>query len=149
MVLKEMANRIGRLAPSREDCVVCNVRDRAEMDAIGSIARRLEEHQARALNSLSALCLPHFALLASAVRNRDLLRSLLERQATILQRYAEDMKRYAMKHDAVRRNLASQEETAAARRGLLLIAGRRRVNFMPRHAHAWHDEDAPVIEVAD
>ena len=117
VVLKEMANRIGRLVPSREDCVLCNVRDRAEMDAIDSIARR-EGHQARALNSLSAPCLPHFALLASAVRNRDLLRSLLERQATILQRYAKDMKRYALKHDAVRRYLASQEETAAAGRGL-------------------------------
>ena len=37
-----------------------------------------------------------------------------------------------LKHDAVRRYLASQEETTAAERGLLLVTGRRQVNFAPR-----------------
>jgi hypothetical protein len=46
------------------------------------------------------------------------------------------MKRYAIKHEGVRRYLASEEETTAADRGLLLMAGRRQVNFSPRQAHS-------------
>lgn len=146
---QEMAERIGRLIPNQEDCVLCNVRDHAEREAIDTINERLEKHQDRALNSLSALCLRHFAQLTSKVRNGDLHRAILERQATILQRYAEDMARYAMKHDAVRRYLASQEETNAAARALLLVAGRRQVNFMPGRRHTRHDQGKAVREVAD
>ena len=109
-MLKEMPDRIGRLVPSQEDCVLCKVRDRAEMDAIDATATRLEEHQERGLNSLSAVCLPHSVMLASAVRSGDLVRSVLERQATVLQRYAEDMKRYAIKHDAVRRYIVARKK---------------------------------------
>lgn len=146
---QEMAERIGRLIPNQEDCVLCNVRDHAEREAIDTINERLEKHQDRALNSLSALCLRHFAQLTSKVRNGDLHRAILERQATILQRYAEDMARYAMKHDAVRRYLASQEETNAAARALLLVAGRRQVNFMPGRRRTRHDQGKAVREVAD
>lgn len=146
---QEMAERIGRLMPNQEDCVLCNVRDHAEREAIDTINERLEKHQDRALNSLSALCLRHFAQLTSKVRNGDLHRAILERQATILQRYAEDMARYAMKHDAVRRYLASQEETNAAARALLLVAGRRQVNFMPGRRRTRHDQGKAVREVAD
>jgi hypothetical protein len=71
-------------------------------------------------------------MLASAVRDGDLMRSMLKRQAAVLQRYSEDMRRFAMKHDAVRRYLSAQEETAAAERSLLLVTGRRQVNFVPR-----------------
>jgi hypothetical protein len=73
-------------------------------------------------------------MLVSAVRDGELIRALLERQAAVLQRFSEDMKRYAIKYDGVRRYLASEEETTAAERGLLLMAGRRQVNFLPRRA---------------
>ena len=49
------------------------------------------------------------------------------------------MKRYALKRDAVRRHLLSDEETAAARRALLLLAGHRNVNVT---SHA-DPRDAP------
>jgi hypothetical protein len=114
------------------DCALCNVRDRAEEDAIDTLAKRLEQDKTRALNALSAICLPHFVMLMSAVRDSALVRTMLKRQATVLERYAEDMKRYAIKHAGVRQHLASEEETRAAERGLLLVAGRSQVNFMPR-----------------
>jgi hypothetical protein len=84
------------------------------------------------LDALSAICLPHFVMLASAVEDSDVLRMMLKRHATILERFSEDMKRYAIKHDAIRRYLASQEETTAAGHGLLALVGRQNVNFMPR-----------------
>jgi hypothetical protein len=42
------------------------------------------------------------------------------------------MKRYALKQDAVRRFLASQEDTTAAQRALMFLAGRNNVNFKIR-----------------
>lgn len=69
-------------------------------------------------------------MLVSAAGDDDVVRELLLRQAAVLERHAEDMKRYAIKHDGLRRHLASQEEIAAAERGLLLVAGRRQVNFV-------------------
>lgn len=131
--LKEIPHKVENLVPDEEECALCAVRNGAEKDAIASTVGRLNEHRERAVNSLSAICLPHVVMLASAMRDGDVLRSLLKRHATILQRYAEDMRRYAVKHDAIRRHLASHEEVIAAERGLLLVTGRRQVNFMPRH----------------
>ncbi len=140
--LTEVPKKAKYLVPDEEECVLCNVRNGAEKDAIASTARRLNEHGERAVNSLSALCLPHLSMLTSADLDGDLVRSLLKRHATILQRYAEDMKRYAVKHDAVRRYLASQEEATAAERGLLLVTGRRQVNFVsPAHTACWREKE--------
>ncbi len=142
--LQEIRANIGTLVPSEAECVLCGVRDGAEKDAVETTVKRLEEHKAPALDALSAICVPHFAMLAAAVQDGDLLRSMLQRQATVLERYAEDMRRYALKHDGVRRYLASQEETTAAERGLLLVTGRRQVNFVPRHvADPPPDQDDP------
>lgn len=143
--LTEISMRIASLVPNEEECAVCNIRNSAEDDAIVAVARRLKEHPERAMNSLSALCLSHIVRLASAIEDLDLVRSLLKRHSTILQRYAEDMRRYAVKHDATRRYLASLEETTAAERSLLLVTGRRQVNFLPRRGCATRaDEIKPV-----
>jgi GTP-binding protein EngB required for normal cell division len=133
--LTQIHEKLHELLPNEHDCALCNVRDRAEEDAIDTIAKRLGQDKTRALNALSAICLPHFVMLASAVQDGDLVRTMLKRQATVLERYAEDMKRFAIKYDGVRRDLASEEETTAAERGLLLVAGRRQVNFVSRHVH--------------
>jgi len=132
--LTQIHAQLHELLPDEHDCALCNVRDRAEEDAIDTLAKRLEQDKTRALNTLSAICLPHFVMLTSAVRDSALVRTMLKRQATVLERYAEDMKRYAIKHAGVRQHLASEEETRAAERGLLLVAGRSQVNFMPRQS---------------
>ena len=98
------------------------------MEAVEAVAKRLVEDAKRTLNSLSGICLPHLAVLAASVQDADLTRDLMERQATIFQRLSEDMRRYALKHDAVRRFLASQEETAAAERALMFLVGRRNMH---------------------
>jgi hypothetical protein len=112
---------------------------------IESTRKRLSQDKARELNALSAICLPHFVMLVSAIQDADLVRAMLERHAAVLERYSEDMKRYAIKHEGARRYLASEEESTAAERGLVLIAGRRQVNFLPRKAHSSRAD----VEVAN
>ncbi len=116
--------------PDEDDCVFCSVRNNAEQEAIDAATKRLEQDPTRAVDALSAICFPHFVMLVSVVPDDDLARKLLQRQATVVERYADDMKRFAIKHAAIRRHLASEEETNAAERGLLLIAGLRQVNFV-------------------
>jgi hypothetical protein len=59
--------------------------------------------------------------------NAETIEQLLERESMLLQRMAEDMQRYSMKHDALRRHLASDEERDAALKALLSLVGHRSV----------------------
>jgi GTP-binding protein EngB required for normal cell division len=122
-----LAAKIGALLPKQQCCPLCAVRAKAESEAISELANRLAVDRA-ALNSLSAICLPHFAILSSEIHDIDLMRKLMAHQATILEQLSEDMERYALKHDALRRFLESREEATAAERALLLLAGDRKVN---------------------
>lgn len=131
---KDLSTRIKTLLPGEQECAVCNVRDEAEQRSIAATAGRLRELGEQAMQSLSAVCVPHFVMLAAAVQDDDLVRSMLKRHAAILQRHAEDMRRYAVKHDAARRYLASQEEQTVAERSVLLVTGRKEVNFLPRNS---------------
>jgi small GTP-binding protein len=127
-----LITKLQHLLPTQDDCVICRVRDKAEQEAIDAAGRRLEDDKTEALKSLSAFCLPHFVKLVTEVRNEDTVRNLIDRQAAVLQRFSEDMRRFVLKIDGVRRYLASHEETIVAERGLVSVAGRRQVNFSPR-----------------
>ena len=48
--------------------------------------------------------------------------------AELLERTAEDLQRYAIKYDALRRHLTSEEERRASQLALLLLAGHRNLN---------------------
>ena len=119
------------LSPGRETCVLCQVRARAETEAVLSIATRIAQEKEAALHALSVICLPHLRKLIGAVGDADTIRLLLAREAALLDRLAEDMRRYATKYDAVRRILTSDEEDRAAHRALLALAGLRNVNQAP------------------
>jgi hypothetical protein len=83
-------------------------------------------------------------MVTEAIEDAGLIRKLIEREALILERVSEDMKRYALKRDAVRRYLLSDEETAAAHRALLLLAGHRNVNATSRITSAsLSNSDSP------
>jgi GTP-binding protein EngB required for normal cell division len=134
----------GRILPEIEElgsnsdlCAMCAVQDEAERKTISSIARGLTKDP-RTLKALSAICLPHLAVLAAAIENRALARELVKREAMILERISEDMKRYALKRDAFRRQLLTEEEEAAAKRALLILSGHRNVKVTCR-AKISHD----------
>lgn len=126
------AARIEALLPAEADCGFCAVRSEAERDAIASITQRLAEDATRALDGLSTLCIPHLAMLTRDIEEPNVRARLLDFEATVCERLAEDMRRYALKLDAVRRSLLSDEESAAAGRALMLVAGHRHLNATAR-----------------
>jgi small GTP-binding protein len=123
-----LSAKLHALLPTTQSCVLCRVHAEAETRAVRAIAKRFESDAVKALGSLSALCLPHFAMLADAITDSEVLAKIVARQAAMFERLSEDMERYALKHDAVRRTLASDEEATAAERALSLLAAHRNVD---------------------
>jgi GTPase SAR1 family protein len=140
-VLDRLAERLRGAAASRASlsplsnggvaepsCLVCEARAAAEAAAVQAVALRLRQNLDDALRSLGDLCIPHFRLLAAAIVDPQIITRLFGREATLLQRVAEDMRRYALKHEGLRRDFASDEEMRAGARALLLLGGDRSLN---------------------
>ncbi len=127
----ELATVIEALHPSRESCDICRVCDEAESEAVTAIANRLNGASGE-VASLSAICLRHLPRLLAAIDDPDRARAVLAREADLFGRVAEDMKRYALKFDAIRRPLASEAEGRASARGVRLVAGNMNMSFAKR-----------------
>ena len=119
------AAKLSARIPAETSCILCCVRAKAEADAIAALALRLAASERQVREGLSALCLPHFAALATALKDGRLIAELAQRQAALLDRLAEDLKRSALKHDGARRSLLSDEEQTASKRALALLAKAR------------------------
>ena len=120
--------KIGALLATAVSCPLCRVRTKSEAEAIAALTHRLTGGTTQRLSSLSAVCLIHLRLLAVGLSDPDIIKQLLEREAVLLHRIAEDMQRYSLKHDALRRHLASEEERDAALKALLSLVGHRSVS---------------------
>ena len=104
-------------------CPACPVDRLAETTAIEELCRRLGNDPQGTTHALSLLCLPHLRRILNAVQDDEIVRLLLSREAMLLARLADDMRRYAIKYEAVRRNLVSGDEADAAGRALSALVG--------------------------
>lgn len=128
-----LALQIEALLPARETCPLCRLCANTESEAVSLVAARFSEDARNALNGLSAVCLPHLRLLIASLDDPETIQDLMLREAVILERLSDDMRRYATKHDAVRRLLASDEETKAGRTAIAVLAGLRNVHMADRN----------------
>ena len=140
-LLKQLAEKLRHLATNgtqdtndfsspllESRCPACQVRWATEDQAVASIVSRTSESPEPDRLSLSALCLPHLQLVLRRTKNESVRKLLLYREAALMERIAEDMQRYAIKHDALRRDLASSEEHNSYLQALQLLVGHRSVN---------------------
>lgn len=115
------------LLPTSKTCRVCQTRMEAEMRAVEGVAKialqALEQEP-----HVPTCCLPHLLLVAGSLGPGRAAQRLLEAHARLLERTSEDLQRYALKHDALRRYLTSEEERRASQLALLLLAGHRNVS---------------------
>jgi len=100
------------LLPAAQDCPACQVARRAEEAALRSDRP-----------SGSLLCLAHLSYVLQRTSKDEAARALVAAQAHLVQRVAEDMQNYALKFDALRRDLLTESESAAHVRGVSLVAG--------------------------
>jgi GTPase SAR1 family protein len=117
----------------RPSCELCSIQRSVELRA----AEGLMQDES-AVAALPTVCVPHLRWLTAYVASashaaqmpsacHDLLSALLRRQGAAAERLAEDMQRYALKRDGIRRSLLTEEEERASHRALGFLAGAPRV----------------------
>jgi len=127
-----LAADIQALLPTGESCVLCVEQARAEKEAIVALTAKANDVSEDTVGSLPHVCILHLRQLSASVDNANSMQKLLAREAAMLGRLAEDMRRYATKRDAIRSNLLDEEETHADERAMKALAGLRHVNPMAR-----------------
>lgn len=138
---RDPKSAIDALLPNEDKCILCAIRAQAEALALVQLSDSVRKDGAEDLSELSALCLPHLAAVANVVGDPTIIRALATHHALTYERTAEDMRRFTLKQSAARRQLESKEEETAAQRGLMLLAGRRNVNFAVGHVAASLERD--------
>lgn len=137
---EEAARRLHRISdgPAREEklrqlvhdsrnCRVCRLLRQAEADYIGQLAVWLGEAAGRRWYRRSqGVCLRHLSLLVAAV-DADDQQFLIDHGAQRFEEAAEDMRSYALKHEAVRRELQNRDEEEAYRQAVIHLVGERYV----------------------
>ncbi len=124
--LRSMRDRIDDLHTSAARCSACQRAAEVEKAAIEEL------RQASASSELceppgTGLCLLHLGAVLGRETDLELARTLIFEQANALDRISEDMQTYALKHDAVRRELATDGERLAYLSGLSLLAGAKKL----------------------
>lgn len=116
------ADAVEKLAPTAETCPMCRVMYRAEEDALAEIAKSLDADPQK---ETSAVCFRHVGKVLRRLQSSEAATTLVQRTAQLLQRTAQDMARYAIKHEGIRRYLATEEEKNAYLRAIFLLVGPR------------------------
>lgn len=122
------------LTTSEDECVVCRLCFDALVRSASEIAKRVQEGPPSSVETMSAICLMHLPYLVAAIDNPIVANEVLMREAAILARLAEDLRRYATKHDAIRRQLATREEVEAVERSVSILSGLANVPVPGRSA---------------
>jgi len=108
-------------------CRLCTIQRDIESEVVSNLAARGIRNGPGSLIEAPALCIPHLRVILRQLDNQDLIRALLADQSLTIDRLAEDMRRYALKYDGLRRALMSEEERRAPDDALDCIAGRRAI----------------------
>lgn len=119
------SEQLRQLAADATACRVCEVRSLAESASVRDLASIISANDGEP-TSFPACCLPHLTQVVAALGpGGDAARAMLRSHASLLERIAEDLERFALKHYALRRGLASEEERSAAKLALVLLVGHR------------------------
>jgi GTP-binding protein EngB required for normal cell division len=123
------------LVTGQGKCRACQKQHAVQDRVIGEILGRLGGRNGQdAIAKLPVLCLPHLSVLLRKLNDPELGQSLIAFEAALFERLAENMERYGLKHDALRRGLQSKDERVAYHRALSQLVGDKRLQS------PWHVE---------
>jgi len=125
-VTTDLANVLQELANGTPKCRMCEVQAEVERRALSEIAKQAKNAVTEKSN-VKACCLPHLFLVIHELGAGEATQLLLLAHIELLERIAEDLQRYTLKHYGVRRYLASEEERRASKLALLLLDGHHNV----------------------
>jgi GTPase SAR1 family protein len=121
---------VDALVPVEASCALCRIRREAEHKAIADVSRLIAAAVDEGAAEFPDVCLPHVPQVIEAIVDSEVVQTFLQKQAESWERVAEDMRRYALKRDGLRRAFTTKDELDADQRGLIALAGHRNVNFV-------------------
>ncbi|HEY7307306.1 MAG TPA: dynamin family protein [Bryobacteraceae bacterium] len=113
------------LLPRSEHCRICQVATSAESWALDEIAQA-ELVDGRQPN----LCFLHLVALIPHVKRSETARHWIQREAVQFRRLAQDMRQFALKHNALRHYLSTEGERDSYLYGLMQLVGARQLSFV-------------------
>jgi GTP-binding protein EngB required for normal cell division len=123
------ASRASSLLVRSEACRGCQEQAKVQDQVLAEILESLSRIKDERNRKLPALCLPHLGALLRKSPDSSLKSSLLAFESALFERLAENMERYGLKHDALRRGFVTEDERVAYHRGLAYLVGDKRLNF--------------------
>jgi ribosome biogenesis GTPase A len=116
--------------PADNICPACTKAREAEHGAVADLALQLEYDGDKRRSAEKRVCLTHLEDLLLCLHSAQARKELLLREGEALRRVAENLQRYALKHEGRRSDLITEEEWQAPKQALTLLAGHR--NVQPR-----------------
>ena len=118
---------IQTLVPGPLECRVCELRRQTERAYVPQLVTFLDNDLGRQVYAKGhGLCLRHLGTLAEAAP-KDLREFLVTHAMRRFEEMAEDMRSYALKRDAIRRELSNRNEESAHVLAIIHIVGESRV----------------------
>ena len=114
--------------PATHGCRICRFIEEQQREIAADVAARLVSSADR---FRPGLCILHLRSVLEVGLPAAIACELVKAEAEALKRCARDMRMYALKHDAIRRELVTDEERTAYYRGLAWVAGE------PTMARPW------------
>jgi hypothetical protein len=111
---EDLGRAVADLTPPASECALCRALAACEREAIAGIVSSGPD---------GALCLRHLTLVLNAGPSAEAARTMLRALAATLRRDSEDMRGYALKREALRSGLVSDEESRAHLEALRRLAG--------------------------
>jgi GTP-binding protein EngB required for normal cell division len=116
--------------PADRGCPACQKANHAEDAVVHEIAEGLEVGKNGTGKTEKRFCLTHLEEVLLALRTTSAAEELLNRESETFRHVAENLQRYALKHEGRRSDLITEEEWQAPKQALTLLAGHR--NVQPR-----------------
>ena len=118
-----LAKAFGEIVPGTGKCGACRWVAGIERAVANELVSRLASSSGH--GALPPLCLRHLHSVLLAKPGFETARLLVEEQSRVFERVSEHMQRYTIKHEAVRRELATELERRAYEIGLSRLVGLR------------------------
>jgi GTP-binding protein EngB required for normal cell division len=119
--------RLEGLLPDRDKCRACQVVAETERETISKFVREYRDVQPDNNAALPCVCLRHLTAVLDRGPEKELANQMVVRSAAVLERTAEDMERFALRHGGRHMELVTQEELASPETGLNLLVGQPNV----------------------
>ena len=118
-----LADALLHAVPQPGTCEACELMMGVESAAAKRVVAQLSDDQ----TSPPPLCVRHLSSVLVANPPMDVALLLVDEQARVLERVGEEMQRYSLKHEALKRHLATEQEQRAYEIGLSRLAGLRTI----------------------